>query len=149
MATIDMTAEKTLVITNTLKAEGDIFTDAPSGRKVIMTLADALEGKYQDIQYVLDANGNFAYYEDGKVKEIEVKTVSSDATTVNSIDKTKLAVVVKRDVKLNDRFVQFYRTQQQIKLEPADELKVKVTTAAEYAYYMGLNGNGISVKESA
>ena len=144
MATIDMTAEKTLVITNTLKAEGDIFTDAPSGRKVIMTLANALAGKYQDIQYVLDANGNFAYYENGKVKEITINKESLEA-----IDKTKLAVVVKREVKLNDRFVQFYKTQQQIKLEPADELKVKVTTAAEYAYYMGLNGNGISVKESA
>lgn len=142
MATIDMTAEKTLVITNTLAAEGEIYTDAPSGRKVIMTLAEAVEGKYKDIQYLLDAKGNFAYFEDGKVKEIEL-------TATPSIDKDKIAVIVKRGIKHTDRFVQFFRTQQQIKLEAAEELKIKVATAAEYAYYMGLNGNGISVKESA
>ena len=139
MATIDLTAEITLQITNKAKEEPN--HDAATGVRKLMTLKEALELKFRDFEYLLDKKGNFTYLENSEVKEI--------ADTATSVDKDKIAVIVRESIKSTDRFVQFYRTQQKILLAKDEVLEIKVAKPAEYAHYMSLNGDGLTVAKKA
>lgn len=139
MATIDLTAEITLQITNTAKEEPN--HDAATGVRKLMTLKEALELKFRDFEYLLDKSGNFTYLEAGEVKEI--------ADTETAVDKDKIAVIVRESIKSTDRFVQFYRTQQKLLLAKDEVLEIKVAKPAEYAHYMSLNGDGLTVVKKA
>lgn len=137
--TIDFTSEKTLVITNVMEEE--VNKTALTGVRRLMTLADAEKAKFDEYEYLLDKDGNFTYLENGEVKKIEI--------TGAEIDRDKLAVIVRESIKATDRFVQFFRTQQKLLLARGDALKVTVTTAAEYAHYMSLADEGLTVTVSA
>lgn len=137
--TIDLTTEKTLVITNVMKEE--VNKNAATGVRRLMTLADAVDGKFTDYEYLLDKAGNFTYLENGEVTEITIAGTE--------IDKDKIAVIVRESIKATDRYVQFFRTQQKMLLAKDEVLKVKVATAAEYAHYMSLADDGLTVTVSA
>ena len=145
--TITLAPDKTITIKNILAAEGDIITDVPSGKRVVMTLKEAIDGKYKDFQYLLSPNGNFIV-EGADGAKLEVTGKDGDGTTA-TIDKEAILVIVRQCIKNTDRYVQFYRTQQQILLHAGDELVITVKTPAEAAYYMSLAVEGeITVDDS-
>lgn len=135
MAALDLTKDVTLTITNVAKDEPN--HDAATGVRKLMTLKEATELKFRDFEYLLGKKGNFTYLENGEIKEI--------ADTATEVTKDKVAVVVRESIQITDRYVQFYQTQQKILLAKGEAIEIKVTKPAEYAHYMSLNGDGITV----
>ena len=131
----DLSKDVILTITNVAKDEAN--HDAATGVRKLMTLKEAKALKFRDFEYLLDKGGNFTYLENGVVTEIE--------DTATSITTDKVAVVVRESIQITDRYVQFYQTHQKILLAKGDAIEIKVTKPAEYAHYMSLNGDGITV----
>lgn len=118
-------------ITITNEAEEVVIKGAYTGERVEKDLATAKAEGYTEFEYVLDADGNFVTSDDADPAE----------------DGANVVVIVRQAVLSTDRMVQFYRTQQQLKLAKGDSVEIPVKTAAEVAFYMGYDGlNGLTVE---
>lgn len=124
------TVSDTAKITITNEAEEVVIKGAYTGERVEKDLATAKAEGYTEFEYVLDADGNFVTADDADPAE----------------DGANVVVIVRQAVLSTDRMVQFYRTQQKLKLAKGDSVEIPVKTAAEVAFYMGYDGfNGLTV----
>lgn len=125
--TYKITEAATVTIKNV--AEAEVLENAYTGERKEMLLPAAKAAHYTEFEYVLDADGNFVVAEDkgGKL-------VAKDEAP--AADGSNVVVIVRQAVKLTDRFVQFYRTQQKIKLAKDDSIEIAIKSAAEAAYYL-------------
>lgn len=130
--TYKITDDATITIKNV--AEAEVLKDAYTGERAELTLADAKKAGYTQFEYALNANGDF---------------VLSDTEKFAKADGSNVVVVVRQAVKNTDRFVQFFRTQQKIKLAVGDSIEIPIKTAAEAAYYLQFNDNGLTATASA
>lgn len=120
--TYKVTEGATITITN--NAETEVLKEAYTGPRVEMTLEEAKDAGYTEFEYALTADGDFIT-DDGELPE------NGGANVI---------VIVRQAVKNTDRFVQFYRTQQKIKLAKGDSVQIPVTKAEEVAFYLAYNG---------
>lgn len=118
-----LTDKAAVTITN--KAD-QVNVQSYTGERVNMTLAEAKQAGFTDWEFVLDLDGNFV-------------TAADVAVSENSapISDENVVVTVRQAVLNTDRFIQFYRTQQQIKLAAGDSITIPVKSIAEYAFYAG------------
>ena len=137
-----------VTITNLLKADEYYYSNV--GKRTVMSLADAKKMKIFDFEFLLNAQGNFMKavkdeetgvvtveeYADGK--PVNASAVAEDAVTYDDA----VAVVARVNTRANDRYIQFFATQQKICLAPGEVLEFNVKTAAEAAYYLALAVEG-------
>lgn len=149
---LDLTTAKTVTITNILKS-GEM-KDSPVGERVLTSYSeikkDIERGVYVDFEYALDKDGNFQYYAaDTGLTAIDTTAAlvteedapnkdPKGASGVHAMETDKIAVIVRRSIKANDRYIQFYRTQQKLLLAPQEALTFKVDKPDACAHYMSL-----------
>ena len=122
----------TITIKN--NAETAYAGQAYTGPKTEMTLEDARKANITGYEYALKDNGDFV-------------TVGASKPAA---DGSNVVVIVRQAIKNTDRFVQFYRTQQKIKLAKGDSVEIPVASAAEVAYYLQFDGvDGLTAKASS
>lgn len=130
--TYKVTDSATITITN--NAETEVLESAYTGKRVEMNLSDAKGAGYNEFEYALDADGNF---------------IVDDEADYPAADGSNVVVVVRQAIKNTDRMVQFYRTQQAIKLAVGDSVVIPVKKAEEVAFYLAYDGkNGLSAVAS-
>lgn len=132
-----------IVITNILKA--DDYRYSHVGKRTVMSLAKAKDLGIADFEFLLNAVGNFMKFDDATQTAVEY----ADGDNVNgALEGEKMAyddqvaVVARVATKANDRYIQFFATQQKILLAPGDQLTFNVKTAAEAAHYRALAVDG-------
>jgi len=135
MASLDFTTPVAVTITNVLSPEGKVLPKALTGARIsnggrkVMTLADAKSNGFTIFEYLLDKNGNFI---------LDAQNVPTSDPTVTEVVGDNVLVVSKQAVTQNDRWVQFFWTQQKILLCAGDSLTFEAKTAAEVAYFASL-----------
>lgn len=122
----DFKNPNTITIKNVIDptAPGIINAQALTGKRRVMTLAEAQAAGFTVYDYLLDNKGNFV--------------IDDSAKSAQSIDPNSVMVVVTQSTKITDRLIQLYRTQQQILLAAGDELSLTARTANEAAHYLSL-----------
>lgn len=123
-----------LTIKNVLPAD-EVYYSAV-GKRTVMSLADAKDAGIVDFEYLLNAEGNFMKIVDG----VAVDYAVDGSEEINAED--NVAVIARTSVRANDRYIQFFATQQKILLAPGDELALTVKTGAEAAHYLSLAVEG-------
>lgn len=161
MASLDYTVPAKVTITNIIDstAPAVINGQALTGKRQVMTRAEAIAAGFTVYDYLLDREGNFIIEEtedatstDATTSETgssDTTTTESDsadtqtaATTAKAIDSDNILVVVRQSVKNTDRMIQLYRTQQSILLPAGDELILKAQYSGAAAYYASLAVEG-------
>ena len=134
----------TLVIKNILKAGEVHFSNV--GKRTVMSLAKAKEMRIPDFEYLLTKEGNFMKATEAGEGIFTVAPYDEGAE-VNVDD--DVAVIARVAQRANDRYIQFFATQQKILLAPGDELTLTVKCGAEAAHYLALATEGeITVEEA-
>jgi hypothetical protein len=136
-------AEKVkVVIKNLLSADEKYYSNV--GKRTVMPLADVKAMRICDFEFLLNAQGNFmkAVKDENGVVTVEDyaegETINGDGKTYDDM----VAVVTRTNTRINDRFIQFFATQQKILLAPGDTFEFNVKTAAEVAHYKALAVDG-------
>ena len=130
----DYTSPCKVTITNVIDPNSEelVNKQAQTGKRRIMTLAEAKAAKITEFEYLLDKKGNFV-----------VDPVSgADADPATELNSDDVLVVVRESIKYTDRYIQFYRTQQKMLLAAGDSLVFTTHTAAEAAHYESLAVDG-------
>lgn len=127
----------TIVIKNILEAGELYFSNV--GKRTVMSLAKAKELAIADFEYLLSKEGNFMKAVDAGDGVFTVEPYA-DGAAVNVDD--DVAVIARIATKANDRFIQFFATQQKVLLAPGDELTLTVRSGAEASHYLALAVDG-------
>lgn len=130
----DFTAPCKVTITNIVNPNNPTLVnkDAQTGKRRVMKLAEAVAAGFKDFEYMLDREGNFV-----------VDPVSgATADPANPIEKDNILVIVRESVKYTDRFIQFFATQQKIKLDAGDSITFTAKCPAALAHYKALAVDG-------
>lgn len=122
---------ETSAITIKNNAEEGVNVQSFVGERVVMTLANAKVAGYTDFEYMLDADGNYLIEEGGKI----ISSVGADGKP-KQVTEANIAVTVRQTKVSTDRFIQFYRTQEKLKLAKGDSVKIPVASMAEAAFYL-------------
>lgn len=127
----------TITIKNILKADDYHYSNV--GKRTVMSLADAKDMKICDFEYLLNNEGNFMK----ATKDSEGNVVVEDYAPGAKVNVDgDVAVIARVATRANDRYIQFFATQQKILLAPQDELTFTVKSGAEAAHYKALAVDG-------